>query len=184
MACGATRTAIQSLALHDGRPAPAPPTPTRVSAAARNFRIPDRALDASVTPELGRPGGRSTDVFVLRQGGDDDRRERMTPSELSSLRAEALFASALQRSDHPTPTQVRAAVLASLRCYGARSCAARVAEEFGEHPTEAVGRMSWVLAELRSAYPQMRARRHRRQLHTVDITSTINGDVPPGGGGH
>jgi len=116
-------------------------------------------------PELGGLGGRSTEVFVRSRTIDRGWRRLMTPSEVSSLRAEALFASALQRSDDPTPTQVRDAVSASLRCHGPLGCAARVAEEFGEHPTEAVGRMSWVLAELRSAYPQTRPRRPPATAH-------------------
>jgi hypothetical protein len=77
----------------------------------------------------------------------------MLKSELRSTRAEALFASSLQRSDDPTPTQVRSAIATTLRNNGARGCAACVAQEFGEHPIEAVARMSWVLAELRIAYP-------------------------------
>jgi hypothetical protein len=78
----------------------------------------------------------------------------MMPSDASAARAEALFISALQQTDEPTPSQVRAAVAASLLRHGIRECAARVAQEFGEHPLEAVARMSWVLAALRSAYPQ------------------------------
>jgi len=74
-------------------------------------------------------------------------------TELVSLRAEALFASDLQRSDTPTPERVRAAVSASLRRLGARECAAMVAQQFGEHPVESVWRMSWVLEVLRTAYP-------------------------------
>ena len=77
------------------------------------------------------------------------------------MRAEALFASMLQRSDDPTPTQVRAAVAATLLRHGPRGCAAQVAQEFGEHPVESVGRMEWVLAELRLAYPRARPSRRR-----------------------
>jgi hypothetical protein len=76
----------------------------------------------------------------------------MTPTQATSARADALFASALERSDDPTPVEVRAAVSASLRRHGVGECAARVAYEFGEHPMEAVTRMSWVLAQVRSAY--------------------------------
>jgi hypothetical protein len=76
----------------------------------------------------------------------------MTSTQASSACADALFASALQRSDDPTLVEVRAAVSASLRRYGVRGCAGHVAYEFGEHPIEAVTRMSWVLAQVRSAY--------------------------------
>jgi UDP:flavonoid glycosyltransferase YjiC (YdhE family) len=75
----------------------------------------------------------------------------MKSAELSAARAEALFISMLQPSDDPTPMQVRAAVAAGLRRNGMRGCAGRVAHEFGAHPIEAVARMSWVLAQLRSA---------------------------------
>jgi hypothetical protein len=76
----------------------------------------------------------------------------MMSTKASSARADALFASALQCSDDPTLVEVRAAISASLRRYGVRGCAAHVAYEFGEHPLEAVTRMSWVLAQVRSAY--------------------------------
>ena len=78
----------------------------------------------------------------------------MLESGLRSARAEALFASTLQRSDDPTPTQIRAAISTTIRNDGLKACAASVAQEYGEHPIEAVARMSWVLAELRMAYPE------------------------------
>jgi hypothetical protein len=59
----------------------------------------------------------------------------------SALRAEALFASVLQRSDRPSPGQVRKAVAAAIRAYGGRGCAELVAQEFGDHPETAVERM-------------------------------------------
>jgi hypothetical protein len=54
-----------------------------------------------------------------------------------------LFVSALQRSDLPGAQQVRQAVTAAVREYGSRGCAARVAQEFGDHPELAVARMRW-----------------------------------------
>lgn len=64
-----------------------------------------------------------------------------------TVRAEALFASDLQPSQRPTPSQVAMAVLASLRARGgATGCAAAVAAEYGEHPETAVARMRWALA--------------------------------------
>ncbi|GAB3145939.1 hypothetical protein GCM10027290_26660 [Micromonospora sonneratiae] len=86
----------------------------------------------------------------------------------NAVRAEALFASMLQRSDVPSPAQVRAAVGATLRRYGVRGCAARVAQEYGDHPAGAVQRMCWVLAELRAAYPTPVLQRFRRSLTTRD----------------
>lgn len=64
----------------------------------------------------------------------------------SALWAEALFASVLQRSDRPSPDQVRKAVAAAVRAYGGRGCAELMAQEFGDHPETAVERMRWACA--------------------------------------
>ena len=61
----------------------------------------------------------------------------------SAVRAEALFASVLQRSDRPSPGQVRKAIATAIRAYGGRGCAELVAQEFGDHPDTAVERMRW-----------------------------------------
>jgi hypothetical protein len=61
----------------------------------------------------------------------------------SVVRADALFASALQRSDEPSVGQVREAVTGAVRRFGGRGCAERVAQEFGDHPEVAVTRMCW-----------------------------------------
>jgi hypothetical protein len=71
---------------------------------------------------------------------------------LEETRAEALFASDLQRSEPVTPESVREAVTATVRRLGTRGCAARVAHEFGEYPETAVGRMRWALVAVRQAY--------------------------------
>ena len=65
---------------------------------------------------------------------------------ISTARADALFASALQRSDEPGATQVREAIAAAIRAFGARGCAAQVAQAYGEHPETAVTRMRWARA--------------------------------------
>jgi hypothetical protein len=65
---------------------------------------------------------------------------------ISTARADALFVSALQRSDEPGTTQIRQAIAATIRVYGTQGCAARVAQEYGEHPETAVLRMRWVRA--------------------------------------
>ena len=69
------------------------------------------------------------------------RPERHQPS-VSAVRCEALFVSALQRSEHPDARQVRRAVAAAMRQYGDCGCAAQVAQEYGEHPEIAAARMS------------------------------------------
>jgi hypothetical protein len=67
----------------------------------------------------------------------------MSALDINAVRCEALFASALQRSDRPSPAQVRAAIRRTVRALGSRGCAARVAQEFGDHPEVAVERMRW-----------------------------------------
>jgi hypothetical protein len=64
----------------------------------------------------------------------------------SAVRADALFASMLQRSDRPDAGQVRKAIAAAMRAYGAPGCTQRVAQEFGDHPETAVDRMRWARA--------------------------------------
>lgn len=70
----------------------------------------------------------------------------------SSVRAAALFASALQRSDRPGPGQVRQAIAVAVARYGNSGCAARVAQAFGEHPETAVARMRWVRTTVASVF--------------------------------
>lgn len=57
---------------------------------------------------------------------------------------EALFASALQRSDAPSPEVVAEAIRCAVRRFGRHGCAGRMAQEFGDHPESAVERMNWV----------------------------------------
>jgi hypothetical protein len=62
---------------------------------------------------------------------------------ISAARADALFASPLQRSDEPSTRQVRQAITTAIAAYGVRGCAARVAQDYGEHPETALTRMRW-----------------------------------------
>jgi hypothetical protein len=62
------------------------------------------------------------------------------------LHADALFASALQRSDELNVSQVWRAINGAIAGYGAAGCAARVAQEFGDHPESAAARMRWARA--------------------------------------
>jgi hypothetical protein len=80
------------------------------------------------------------------------RRKPMTALLDDDVRTEALFASHLQRSQRPTPESVRAAVLAALERLGAGGCAELVAQEFGEHPDCALGRMQWARLAIRDAF--------------------------------
>jgi hypothetical protein len=71
---------------------------------------------------------------------------------ISTVRADALFASALQRSDEPSAAQVSQAIATAVRAFGARGCAARVAQAYGEHPETAVVRMRWARATVAAAF--------------------------------
>jgi len=79
---------------------------------------------------------------------------RSAPYDLSidAARADALFASALQISDQPSPVQVRQAIDAATSALGDLGCVALVAQEFGEHPETAVTRMRWARAEVACAF--------------------------------
>jgi len=57
---------------------------------------------------------------------------------------EALFASPLQPSDTLTAQAVADAIGSTLRRLGPSGCTSRMAEEFGDHPLEAAGRMRWI----------------------------------------
>jgi len=76
---------------------------------------------------------------------------------ISAVRAGALFASPLQRSDEPSPRQVRQAIATAIGIYGARGCAARVAQAYGDHPETALTRMRWTLTAVASAFGGSRA---------------------------
>ena len=70
-------------------------------------------------------------------------RPAMHHLSISAARADALFVSALQRSEELSTGQVRQAVASAVRAFGSRGCAERVAQEFGDHPETAVARMRW-----------------------------------------
>jgi hypothetical protein len=64
--------------------------------------------------------------------------------------AQALFASPLQASGRPGSAQVHAAIEQSMRHYGGwTQCAARVAQEAGDHPELYAERMRWALSLVR-----------------------------------
>jgi len=71
---------------------------------------------------------------------------------IGAVRADAVFASGLQRRDEPSAGQVRQAVAAAIRAFGWSGCAGRVAQEFGDHPETAVIRMRWARGVAREAF--------------------------------
>jgi hypothetical protein len=76
----------------------------------------------------------------------------MTTTITDDVRTGALFLSDLQRSQDPTAELIRAAVSATVDRLGEFGCAALVAQEFGEHPDSAVGRMLWARSAIRNAF--------------------------------
>jgi hypothetical protein len=74
---------------------------------------------------------------------------------VTAFGADALFVSALQRSDAPSAGQIRQAIDASVRAFGYAGCAERVAQEFGDHPETAVARMRWARATAGSAFADL-----------------------------
>ena len=73
---------------------------------------------------------------------------------IAAVRADALFASALQRSDEPSAERVGQAIAAAVRAFGARGCAARVAQAYGDHPETAVMRKRWAVAMVAAAFEE------------------------------
>ena len=71
-----------------------------------------------------------------------------------ALQANALFASALQRSDEPSTSQIRQAVAAAISALGFPGCAERAAQEFGDHPEIAVIGMRWARVAARTAFEE------------------------------
>jgi hypothetical protein len=68
----------------------------------------------------------------------------MTRSNVNEARCEALFISGLQASDAPTADVLTEVISRTVRQYGVRGCACRMAQEFGDHPEAAIERMRWV----------------------------------------
>ena len=67
----------------------------------------------------------------------------MVRVNVNDTQREALFASALQRSDALTAEAVAEEISRTLRKLGVSGCASWVAQEFGDHPDAACDRMRW-----------------------------------------
>jgi hypothetical protein len=70
-------------------------------------------------------------------------RPEAMPQSANDTRREALFVSALQPSDAPTADMITGAIIRAMHRFGPRGCAARMAQEFGDHPEAAAARMRW-----------------------------------------
>ncbi len=71
---------------------------------------------------------------------------------IEDVRTEALFVSYLQRSQEPTVEVIREAVTSTVSRLGETGCAELVAQEFGEHPDCAIGRMRWARSAVLLAF--------------------------------
>jgi hypothetical protein len=83
--------------------------------------------------------------------------------------ADALFVSALQRSDEPNAGQIRQAAAAALRAFGYAGCAERVAQEFGDHPETAIVRMRWARSVAREVFGDSAPKFARAALTSTQI---------------
>jgi hypothetical protein len=68
----------------------------------------------------------------------------MTRLNVNNARCTALFVSGLQRSDAPAADAVAEVITRTVREFGIRGCASRMAQEFGDHPEAACDRMRWI----------------------------------------
>jgi hypothetical protein len=68
----------------------------------------------------------------------------MSRMNMTDVRRTALFVSGLQRSDAPAADALAEAVRVTVRQFGVGGCAARMAQEFGDHPETAADRMRWI----------------------------------------
>ena len=79
-------------------------------------------------------------------------------SAVDDARAEALFLSDLQPSQHPPASLVRAVVDVKLGWMSPAECAADVAQEYGEHPQATADRMRWAHDAVVAAFDPVGAR--------------------------
>ena len=94
---------------------------------------------------------------------------------ISAARADALFASALQRSDEPSAEQVRQAIAVAVRAFGTRGCAAQVAQAYGEHPETAVRRMRWARTAVSGVFGADRSMKHAMSFRKTSLWMTLRG---------
>ena len=81
----------------------------------------------------------------------------LTTAATPGFEADALFVSALQRSDELSAAQIRQAIAAAVGAFGCLGCAERVAQEFGDHPETAAARMRWARSLAGQAFGQLAA---------------------------
>jgi len=89
---------------------------------------------------------------------------------INAVRSEALFVSPVQRSDNPDTGEIQRAIAWAVRRFGSRGCAARVAQEFGDHPETAVARMRWARTAVERAFDAVRLETTQPRLFTTAHT--------------
>jgi hypothetical protein len=145
----AQREGLARAAAHSSPSAPQPNGNTIPDSVRSWFGNRRRAYQTRVTPRPAREPR-------CDHGSHQSRRPTMSSTSfdlsISAARADALFTSALQRSDEPSARQVRQAVAAAIGTYGDLGCTARVAQAYGEHPETAVTRMRWVRTAVAGAF--------------------------------
>jgi hypothetical protein len=88
--------------------------------------------------------------------------------ETDAARSEALFLSPLQPSEHVASPAVKRAVAEVADRLGEPECAARVAQEYGDHPDVASRRMRWARRAVEEAFPDAPDRWSPAGLMVVD----------------
>lgn len=73
---------------------------------------------------------------------------RVVRAVIVTARAEALFASPLATGETYSQVEIGNAIQKTVRTFGTRECAARMAATFGDNPEYAITRMRWAQAAL------------------------------------
>jgi hypothetical protein len=102
---------------------------------------------------------------------------------VSSVQVEALFASWLQPSEALTAERVAEANNWAVRQFGIGGCAGRMAQEFGDHPDAAAGRMRWVRRVAAEALAAASPGPSRRPVQRKRLSHQPGGSDRPGPGG-
>lgn len=76
---------------------------------------------------------------------------------VQAARAGAVFVSTLEPSSRATVREIRQVITSVVRAHGCKAVAARVAQEYGDHPDTAARRMEWARYIVAVTYPP----RHR-----------------------
>ena len=93
----------------------------------------------------------------------------MNRLNMNQARCEALFASALQRSDTLTASALTEVISHTVRQVGIGGCISLMAQEFGDHPEAAAERMRWVRQLVDEAFASRAARRAAQASRTPSV---------------